>query len=746
MTQDRPTSLVDLLGEAADLPPPMREAFIRQSCKDPATLAEALSLLHAMERAGGFMGRSGQPTVADNEERPGRTIGPYRLIEQIGEGGFGVVFAAEQREPIQRRVALKIIKPGMDSRAVVARFEQERQALALMDHPGIARVFDAGTTPGGRPYFAMEYIKGQPITHYCDEHRLSVRDRLALFAQVCDAVQHAHTKGVIHRDLKPANILVTNAENSPPRPVVIDFGVAKAISLRLTDKTLFTEQGLLLGTPEYMSPEQADLAESQIDTRTDIYALGVVLYELLTGALPFDPRSLRAAGYAAIQRIIREEEPPRPSTRLASLGAEGTRVAQARRVSPQELTSDLRAELEWIPLRAMRKVRAERYRSAAELADDIANYLAHRPLLAGPESASYRAKKFVRRNRVSVAAGGLVLAALLIGAGGTTYGLFRARAEAAEARASEAAASAVNELMTTTVNRANSTREGGREDITVREVMDAAAEDLLAHPRTRDARVEMALSRTIGETYRELGLYEKALRMYEVHESRAREVEGAGSIAYARAVAELGQALKQVGQLDEADAKYAQARADLEAAGAAAAGELAVLRQSLAAIAADRGDTATANDELAKSAAYFETHGLTETREYCTSLRNRAVVAMQDGKADVAGPLLEKLNAIEARVFPDSAERLETMHGMVAVQRATNDPRALATLEETIATARRILGADHPDLAGFLHSLCILRMERQDFEGAQAAESEALAIYRARLSATHPQVATALHT
>jgi len=353
-------------------------------------------------------------------EAPGAWIGPYRLLRPIGEGGFGTVFLAEQTEPIRRRVALKIIKLGMDTRQVVARFEQERQALALMDHPGIARVLDAGATTTGRPYFVMELVDGEPVSDHADRHRLDIRARLELLAAVCLAVQHAHTKGVIHRDLKPSNILVGRQDDRAVAKV-IDFGIAKATDARLTERTIDTRPHHFVGTPSYMSPEQA-AGSLDIDTRTDVYALGVVLYELLAGSPPFDATTLRSASYAEIQRIIHEVEPPVPSARLGRLPrAEVDAIATQRSTDPARLLAAVRGELDWIVMKALEKDRTRRYESAGALAADLGHYLAHEPVVAAPPGAAYRLRKFVRRHRGAVAAGAAVTVALVLGVAGFAW-------------------------------------------------------------------------------------------------------------------------------------------------------------------------------------------------------------------------------------------------------------------------------------------------------------------------------------
>ena len=348
----------------------------------------------------------------ETELEIGECFGAYRTIRVLGKGGMGVVYLAEQHEPIERLVALKVIRIGMDTEEIIARFETERQALALMDHPGIAHIYDAGSTPEGRPYFAMEYVDGAPITRYCDEQRLTVRERLGLFLQVCDAVQHAHQKGIIHRDLKPSNVLVPRSDVRPTLKI-IDFGLAKALDRRLTHHTLFTQLGVLIGTPEYMSPEQA-AGSRVVDTRTDVYSLGLLLYELLAGALPFDPEKLRGAAMDEMFRVIRHEEPPAPAHRLFSLGPSARKVAESRRAEVASLARQLRGELEWIALRALEKEPERRYASVSELSGDVRRHLHDEPVNAGPQRAAYRLRKLIRRHRTAAAITAAVAISLMI--------------------------------------------------------------------------------------------------------------------------------------------------------------------------------------------------------------------------------------------------------------------------------------------------------------------------------------------
>jgi eukaryotic-like serine/threonine-protein kinase len=374
-----------------------RAAYLDEACAgDPALRAAVEALLSAYD-AGEFLESpaAGLAETVDEAvavERPGTVIGPYKLLEQIGEGGFGIVFMAEQTQPIRRKVALKVLKPGMDTRQVIARFEAERQALALMDHLNIAKVLDAGQTSSGRPYFVMELVKGLPITDYCDQSQLTPRKRLELFVSVCQAVQHAHQKAIIHRDIKPSNVMLT-LHDGTPLVKVIDFGIAKALGQQLTDKSLYTGFAQLVGTPLYMSPEQAALSNIDVDTRSDIYSLGVLLYELLTGTTPFDKERLKEIGYDELRRIIREEEPPRPSTRISTLGQAATTVSTNRKSDPKQLSRLFRGELDWIVMKALEKDRNRRYQTASAFAADVQRYLNDETVEACPPSAWYRCRK-----------------------------------------------------------------------------------------------------------------------------------------------------------------------------------------------------------------------------------------------------------------------------------------------------------------------------------------------------------------
>jgi serine/threonine protein kinase/tetratricopeptide (TPR) repeat protein len=515
--------------------------FLDQECGDDVGLrAQVESLLAASAKMGSFLSKPAaqvlpsQKGALDYEpiaERPGTVIGPYKLLEQIAEGGMGLVFVAEQQHPVRRRVALKIIKPGMDSRQVIARFEAEKQALALMDHQNIARVLDAGATASGRPYFVMELVHGVPITTYCDANQLTPRQRLELFVPVCQAIQHAHQKGIIHRDIKPSNVLVTMYDDKPV-PKVIDFGVAKAIEQRLTEKTVYTQFGTLVGTFEYMSPEQAEMNAFGVDTRSDIYSLGVLLYELLTGTTPLERPRLQQAAFGEIVRLIREEEPPTPSKRLSSARG-AAKIASAQRTEPIKLARLVRGEVDWIVMRCLEKDRTRRYETATDLARDVERYLKDEAVEACPPSASYRLRKLLRRHRAAALTAAALVAMLVAGATISTWQAIRAtwaeqkmrtaleETEQAKARAEKARtesedaqrqAEAVTEYLVK-LFRSPDPRVSGR-DVKVTDLLDRALADVntnFAHsPKLRGD-----LLVTLGRTYQGLRLYEKAARLLE---------------------------------------------------------------------------------------------------------------------------------------------------------------------------------------------------------------------------------------
>jgi len=440
-------------------------------------------------------------TLADLPQSAGGVIGPYHLLHRIGVGGMGEVWLAEQKEPVRRRVALKLIKAGMDTREVVARFESERQALALMDHPAIAKVFDAGSTPQGRPYFVMEYVNGIPITTYCDRHRLTTEQRLELFIRVCEGVQHAHEKAILHRDLKPSNILVSEVDGKPA-PRIIDFGVAKATAQRLTPETLFTQVGEVVGTPAYMSPEQADSGGVDVDTRTDVYSLGVVLYELLVGALPLDFTTTTPDQF---RNRLRDEDVQRPSTKLRTTSQKSDTAAQQRSTDLTALLRELRGDLDAITLKCLEKERARRYGTPADLAADIGRYLRHEPVVARPSSVFYRARKYVRRNRVGVAVAGSAALLLLSAAIAQTLQLRRTERERDRA-------DRVTKFMTQMFKVSNPSEARGN-DIRAREILDKASGEIDTG-LAKDPELQARMMHTMGTVYQSLGLYSKAESLY----------------------------------------------------------------------------------------------------------------------------------------------------------------------------------------------------------------------------------------
>lgn len=674
-------------------------------------------------------------------------IGPYHLLRRVGEGGMGEVWLAEQREPIRRQVALKVIKQGMDTRQVVARFEAERQALAMMDHPAIAQIYDAGATPYGRPYFVMEYVKGIPINEHCDQNRLTSRERLSVFMQVCEGVQHAHQKAVIHRDLKPSNVLVTVRENSA-QPKIIDFGVAKATAQKLTEQTMYTQLGALIGTPSYMSPEQADLTLQDVDTRTDVYSLGVILYELLVGALPFDMHELRTAGVEAMLRKLRDEEPERPSTRVDSAKEESTQTAKNRGTSPLALKRELAGDLDWIALKALEKDRTRRYRSPQELADDIQRFLRDEPVVARPPSTAYRFRKFVRRHRAGVTIGALVALAMVVAIAGLGIGLQRARK--AEQRALEAEAAAVQEAeisqrvteFMAEMFRFSTPADAASREMTARELLDAGAE------RVREGLADTPLVRaslmdTIGEVYTNLGEYEAAESLL-MEALATREAElGPDHLDVAESANNVGVFFAQTGRFADAMPMFQRALEIRESQLGPVHLEVAQSLSNVAIAVRRLGNHEEAIPLAQRSLSIREELTGPNSKETSESLGNLANIYFEIGRYKEALEMYERGYQIDvSRYGPRHTNVGIALVNLGNAQTLLDDlESARASFEACLDIWSETLDPGHPYIPYALNNLGELLLDLNEPEQARETFQQAIDLRESSLGPNHPDVA-----
>ncbi len=736
--------------------PEERAAYLDEACgRDPELRACVERLLGAQPRVGSFLQVPGpgpaatvdEPRDADATplaERPGTVIGPYRLMEQIGAGGMGLVFVAEQQHPVRRKVALKVIKPGMDSREVIARFEAERQALALMDHPNIAKVLDAGTTDSGLPYFVMELVKGVPLTDYCDQNQLTPRARLELFTHICQAVQHAHQKGVVHRDLKPSNVLVTLHDGTPVVKV-IDFGVAKAIGQHLTEKTIYTRFTQLIGTPLYMSPEQAEMSGLDIDTRSDIYALGVLLYELLTGTTPFDQKRLQQAAFDEIRRIIREEEPPRPSTRLTTLGETLSVVSARRRMEPRKLSALVKGDLDWIVMKALEKDRARRYETASALAADVRRFLSEEPVEARPPSAGYRLRKFVRRNRGPVVAGATIAALLVVGVAVSTWQAVRAAwAEQAAVLAREEEAQQRRQAEEQRNRAVDAERVARANEQQAREHERKAAE--LAVEMMELIQVFQNQVLDVTTAFKDGGKLDQAIAFYEQALAAVKAKLGPVHNSTFISTANLGGAYQAAGKFDQAIALGEQMVPVLKAGPGldhpATFSAMASLARTYQ--AAGKGDRAIALYEqilATMTAKLGPDHPVT-----FRGLSNLANAYWAAGQRAKALSLWEQMIEMQkAELGFDHPGLLVNMYNLAGAYRDAGQPeKALPLYEQTLAERIEKLGPDHPDTVMCRYRLAEAYQDHGDSAKAETLYLETLAQQRKRLGADHAEIAGVL--
>ena len=678
----------ELFGAALEREPGQRSAFLREACgTDEALLAEVESLL-AAHADSDDLSEFSMLGEFPQQATPLQSIGPYRLIEKIGEGGMGQVWLAEQTAPIQRKVALKLIRAGLYDDALLQRFQAERQSLALMDHPAIAKVFDAGATPAGQPYFVMEYVAGEPITAYCDRKKLKIRDRLELFEKVCEGVQHAHQKAIVHRDLKPANILVVEQDGKPV-PRIIDFGLAKAISPLTPGESLFT-QGGLLGTPGYMSPEQVDPNCRDVDTRSDVYSLGVLLYELLTGFLPFDTKQWKKLRLDEVLRQLREEDPPRPSTKVQAEKESSTTNAELRGTEPRQLASLLHGDLDWITLKALEKDRARRYGTPSELAADIARYLNNEPVVARPASAGYRMRKYVRRHRVAMSvAAGLIM---LLAGFAVVQAIELRRITAERDRATRIA------NFMTSMFQVSDPGEARGNSITAREILDKASKDIDTG-LAKDPQLQSQMMYTMGKVYENLGLYPKSQSIFEKALEIQRGAFGPENSETLKTQNELAVVFFHEGRFPEAEENYREVYAiELRTLGPTNVATTKV-RTNLGTLMIREGHYAEAEKILKESLAIQRKALGPDSPEVLVLTLNLASLEISEGHfADAEKMDQETMDAHRRVLGADHPETLKTMNNMVVI---LNDEGRFAEAEklgkETVDARRRVFGPDHPD-------------------------------------------------
>jgi len=685
------------------------------------------------------VGVSGGP-----EGTPAGQIGPYRLLRVVGEGGMGEVWLAEQTTPIHRTVALKLIKAGMDTKVLVARFESERQALALMDHPNIAQVYDAGSTAEGRPYFVMEYVPGLPITEYCDKHRLTMRERLELFMLVCDGVQHAHQKAIIHRDLKPSNVLVVE-QNDKAIPKIIDFGLAKAMARRLTDKTMFTELGVLVGTPEYTSPEQADLREHSIDTRTDVYSLGVILYELLVGALPFDAKTLRAAGLEAILRIIREEAPPKPSTKVRLMGDSSVASAENRREEPRSFARRLQGELDWITLKALEKDRARRYGTASELSADLSRYLHNEPVVAGPATSGYRLRKYAERHRFGLGAAATVLVLLAGFTIAQTIELHRIRLERDRANRERDRANRITGFMTGMFKVSDPSEARGN-SVTAREILDKASADIDSG-LTMDPEVRARMMQVMADVYDNLGLYPRAESLNQRALEILQRVLGLEHPDTLSSMNNLGLILWKELRYPEAESLDRKTLDLRRRVLGPEHPETLKSMSNLALVLNDQGHYAEA-EKLDRERIEVEKRVLgPEHPDTLASMVNLALVLSREGRYAEGEKLSRETLEAQKRVLgPDYPATLASMNNLALdLSGQGHYAEAEQLYRETLEIRRRVLGPEHPDTLRSMGNLASGLIDEGNYTEAEKLLKQVRDIQRHVLGPEHSDTAVSTY-